>query len=167
MWSAGRRSITLTSTGTGELRIDALTAPEAPLALIGGRSLAVPLRLVPGASCLIKVGFSPSELPARRASSFQIARGSSDSPSVIRLRGAVAALAMVHIDNPWALIVRMLLLVGVAGRRTRAVDVASGTAERSLETSDCQTQASEAEGMPVRIKPIHVDPPHEDSENLR
>ncbi|MCG6118775.1 MAG: choice-of-anchor D domain-containing protein [Aquimonas sp.] len=113
-------SITLTNTGTGELLISSLTTPEAPFALVGGSCLAAPLQLLPGASCVIEVGFFPNNLPAHYASSFEIASNSSSSPTAIRLRGVVVDPVTVPVDNPFGLILLMLLLVGVGGWQIRA-----------------------------------------------
>lgn len=120
------QSITLTNTGTGELLISSLTTPEAPFALVGGSCLAVPLQLLPGASCVIEAEFLPINPPTSYSASFQIISNASNSPTTVELRGTVVAPIPVPIGDPLGLMVLALLLMAVTGRQLRAKERRQG-----------------------------------------
>ena len=108
-------TVTITSTGSGELVIDQIIAPDAPFALTGGSCLAVPLQLLPGDSCDIDITFAPHN-DGEFESSIGIVSNADSSPDAIALRGTSSLPVAVPALGPLGLFVLILLLGTLAGR---------------------------------------------------
>jgi len=114
------RVVTLTSSGTGELDITQISAPDAPFELIGGSCLPVPMQLQPGESCEIEIAFAPGENDAGLfESSVEIVSNADSSPDEITLRGMARTAIPVPVLGPFGLAL-LALMLGVLAFRQRA-----------------------------------------------
>lgn len=112
-WTSGEqdtRVVILTSSGTGELEIETISAPDAPFGLLGGTCLALPLQLAPGESCEIEVTFTPGEIVTGQfQSSIVIVSNAGSGPDEISLRGVASVPMAIPMLGPIGLIVLALM----------------------------------------------------------
>ncbi len=112
----GTASVTITSTGSGDLSISQITAPGQPFQLTGGSCLAKPLDLHPGESCDIEVSFM-SEGVGAFESSFDIISNADSSPDSITVRGTAGSPIAVPVMGPLGLVLLALILGALAWRQ--------------------------------------------------
>jgi hypothetical protein len=113
------RSVTITNTGTGDLVIRPLIAPQAPFAISGGSCTAVPVTLLPGENCDIEIAFAPSTATGGFADQIVVVSNAASSPEAIALIGSARPLVVPTLDR-FGLMVLVLLLAGFAYRGLRA-----------------------------------------------
>ncbi|NKI34365.1 choice-of-anchor D domain-containing protein, partial [Wenzhouxiangella sp. XN79A] len=109
------RSVTITNTGTGELVISQLIAPQAPFAISGGSCTSVPVTLLPGENCDIEVAFAPSPATGGFADAIGVVSNAASSPDLIALIGSARPLIVPTLDR-FGLMILVLLLAGIAFR---------------------------------------------------
>ncbi|MGH9379978.1 MAG: PQQ-dependent sugar dehydrogenase [Thermoanaerobaculia bacterium] len=84
--TGGPLSLTLTSTGTADVTVDAVAGPESPFAAAGGTCGPAPFTLAPEASCTLDYSFSPT-VAGPAASAVTVSSDAPSSPQTIPLEG--------------------------------------------------------------------------------
>ena len=118
----GRRTITVTNTGTADLILTDISAPVAPFGLAGGSCQPLPITLAAGESCTIDVNFNPTAA-GTFSDQLVISSNATSSPDTIELRGSsnFEPLVVTTLSSLGLLmLIALSLLIGVLAMRRMA-----------------------------------------------
>ena len=107
--STNMETITVTSVGTGDLIISAITDLLAPFTITGGTCLPPPITLLPGASCTIDVEIAPAGISGAITGSFDIISNAASSPDTVSLIAMVPAVEVPTLSRSGLLLLALLL----------------------------------------------------------